>query len=394
MNQNITLSANNYTVPPVVHGVYKDTDRALVITFSDFTLASSDTAKLYVERPDGVLKNQSGTVNYSDNQVTVELDNALTQVGPNRCTLEITRSSNTVSSFPFITMCHENARYGSGGGTGPTGTINISENGDYDVVDYATAHVSVSGGVNPDAAFHVNVGDYLFYWVEYKTTFAFKTGMTLGEFTDSGLNPHLLDHTNVKVFSKLGNSIYYNIESGSATEAAYIGSADSLIEDNQVYSAEFGSMCLVAGTKIKTEKSAKNVENIKIGDTVTSLDPETLELTTATVGKVRSAYIPRKNLYSDKWFKYTFDDGSEFHITGGHRFFNMDTRKYEWAEDFKIGDRAYKIDGTTPRLVSVEEIDERVEYNTFWNVNREAYFVDGFLSGNASTPIPNFPEDK
>ena len=252
------------------------------------------------------------------------------------------------------------------------------------------------GGVTPDNTFDVYVYDNLETYASWHTYFPFKEGMTWGEFVESPLNPNV-DIDN-KVFSNSYGAIYYNLYLTSEwMESSYLGVSESdpiLPFDSETYQAAFENQCLVAGTKIKTAKGSKNVENIKRGDTVTSIDPETLELTTATVGQVRSEYVPHERMFSDKWFRYSFDDGSEFHITGKHRFFNMDTRKYEWAENFKIGDRAYKIDGTTPKLVSVEKIDERVEYNTFWNVNREAYFVDGFLSGNARTPIPQFPVEK
>lgn len=155
------------------------------------------------------------------------------------------------------------------------------------------------------------------------------------------------------------------------------------------YNAYFGAECLVAGSKIITEKSAKNVENIKVGDVVKSIDPETLAFKTAEVVKVKNAIIPHDRMFSKVWYKYSFDDGSFFRITGKHRFFDVDTQKYEWAEDIKIGDRVYKMDGTMPKLVSVEKFDEKVEYNTFWNKNHDPYFVDGFLSGNVDTPIPN-----
>ena len=399
MNQTIVVSIGAYSMPQIVHGVLNDTGRDLIVKFSDFTLVSGDTAKMYVKKADGGIVNQDGTVSTTNNSVTISLTKALKVAGDNICTLEITRSSSVVSSFYFIVKCHGSAKYETH--SGPAGEISITENGTYDISAYASATVNVSGGGGGDVrCCHILVEDYVFSWATYPSFVAFENGMTWAELVESDYNFEICDDelgNPVKMFAlQLDGSVYMNLASYNSSyyESTYIAEGDSTISDSTLYNATYGSQCLVAGTKIKTANSAKNVENIKTGDKVATLDPETLELKTAVVEKVRNEHIPHDKMYSDKWFRYSFSDGSEFHITGRHRFFDVTTGKFEWAEDIKIGDKCYKIDGTMPELVSVEVFDERVEYNTFWNKDRANYFVDGFLSGNASTPIPNIKAEE
>lgn len=285
------------------------------------------------------------------------------------------------------------------GGIIPTGTISITENGTYDVTQYASASVNVSAEIK---RITLNISDDLFgdsktekYW--------FLNGQTWADLIASDQNaivvesPDPDDPETTKRLSNVGGRVYVAVGDGTYYEKQGLEDFDQgrsiLVTDalvnNSEYFIMFEAACLVAGTKIATEKSAKNVENIKVGDVVKSIDPETLEFTTATVSKVRNSYVPHERMYSNVWYKYTFDDGTFFRITGKHRFFDVDTGAYEWSHDIKVGDRVYKIDGTMPKLVSVEKFDERVEYNVFWNKGCAAYFVDGFLSGNATTPIPD-----
>lgn len=109
MNQKILLSTSTFETPRVVHGVFQDTGRTLEASFQDFTLEVGATATLFVRRPDGIKFETTATVDAANQKVTVSLQNALTQVGPNMATLKI--QSGSVSSFPFIVECHPSAEY-------------------------------------------------------------------------------------------------------------------------------------------------------------------------------------------------------------------------------------------------------------------------------------------
>ena len=276
------------------------------------------------------------------------------------------------------------------------------------------------GGANTFKVYF-GTGQWSYNWEPSSSTpymeLAYDDNMTFGQFISSSYNPWAIidwDHyypyaenqvTEYAFESPNNSNVYYNFRNSQGSEdyesvylrtgslgTSHIVQASETISSNTDYyifleNAEEGSDCFVAGSKVLLPNNlTKNIEDVKVGDAVATLDPETLELSTATVQDVKNSV---EKIYSHKWYRFKFDDGSEVHLTGRHRFFNVDTQKFEWMQDFKVGERVYKIDGTMPAFVSVETIEEKVEYNTFWNVNRDNYFVDGFLSGNLTTPIPN-----
>lgn len=102
VTQKVTLYNNKFTVPPVINAVQNDTDRQIVATLGDFTLASGMTAKLSFERPDKTHYETTGTVNTTNNTVTAELDQALTQVGICTAQIKVTETDGLGSTFTFI----------------------------------------------------------------------------------------------------------------------------------------------------------------------------------------------------------------------------------------------------------------------------------------------------
>lgn len=102
VTQKVTLYNNKFTVPPVINAVQNDTDRQIVATLGDFTLASGMTAKLSFIRSDGTHYEATGTINTTNNTVTAELDQALTQVGICKAQIKVTETDGLGSTFTFI----------------------------------------------------------------------------------------------------------------------------------------------------------------------------------------------------------------------------------------------------------------------------------------------------
>lgn len=103
MNQDIYLSMDRNGAVPRMEAVQGDTGRSVLCRFADFALVSGDTAACWFERPNGTLFTQGGTVDATEQTVTVALveNGPLTQAGKVKAQLEITRSGSVVSSFVF-----------------------------------------------------------------------------------------------------------------------------------------------------------------------------------------------------------------------------------------------------------------------------------------------------
>lgn len=79
---------------------------------------------------------------------------------------------------------------------------------------------------------------------------------------------------------------------------------------------------------------------------------------------------------------WTFDDGTTITTVHPHEFYNLDTHRFMYIADFKIGDRIYKMDRTSPRLIKHENIKEDVRHFTLFTKKFNNYFANGILTGN------------
>ena len=408
--QNIEVSVKNYELPPITHGICGDTGRDLAIYVKDYALTASMTAKVLAYNADGTEYEISGTISTGTNTVTASMTNMLRAAGTTKCNLKVTLSGNDVQSFRFDVISHESA----GGVPGAIQIVPLTatQDGTYQEAGKAYSPVTVEtggGGSMPElGTLFVHLQDYNWDWAELKYQYPVPTlseNWTWRDYVESDLNPTLAsaDEPSIKVFKIVGDYVYISFGGllgdyeALSTTFYFDGEtcmAETIIHPWYIY-VMFSPDCMVNDTMISAKKSDIVVEDIQKGDAVETLDPETLLIKEATVGKVKRDIINPKYRFSDGWWKYTFDDGNAIRLagTGKHRFFDCDTMKFEWMYDFQVGHHAYRKDGTTPKLVKVEHFDERIVYNTFWNENHENYFADGFLSGNADTPIPNFTFD-
>jgi len=134
--------------------------------------------------------------------------------------------------------------------------------------------------------------------------------------------------------------------------------------DYGCYYCSAGGSCFVAGTKVTTKDGQENIENIKIGDLVASLNEKTLEIEFKQVTDVTQPS-------HDDLVKYTFSNGSTITSTFDHPYYvnglnlssykpNLTEERYELNRDIsqiKVGDSVRLIDGTELTIDSIEELD-------------------------------------
>lgn len=101
IQQVITLYTSTYCTDGKIHAVEGDTDRQIKAVIGDYDIPADTTGKLYYIRPDGTKGNTTGTVDRSDNSVTVDIDDATTKVGRADCQIKLTTNDNTVSTYTF-----------------------------------------------------------------------------------------------------------------------------------------------------------------------------------------------------------------------------------------------------------------------------------------------------
>lgn len=85
IEQRILVNSGYYTVTPVVHMVQNDTGRTLICELTDYIIDNVGTgASLLCERPDGTYYSYLGTIDMTENTVTIDLEDeggALSQAG-------------------------------------------------------------------------------------------------------------------------------------------------------------------------------------------------------------------------------------------------------------------------------------------------------------------------
>ena len=98
IEQRILVNSGYKTVNPVVHMVQNDTGRTLVCELADYVLTDVGTgASLLCVRPNGTYYSYSGTLDFTENTVTVDMSDeggALSQAGIVKAQLMLTDSND------------------------------------------------------------------------------------------------------------------------------------------------------------------------------------------------------------------------------------------------------------------------------------------------------------
>ena len=130
--------------------------------------------------------------------------------------------------------------------------------------------------------------------------------------------------------------------------------------------------------KGKKRRKRKMLKDIKVGDKVICINPDTLKLDTDIVTECDSAFIKRHTCY-DKWY---FENGTVITTVHRHRFYNVENKTFMYMDEWNIGDHGINIDGNKVKLIKHEHIEEEVIHATLFTKKYNNYFANGMLSGN------------
>ena len=149
----------------------------------------------------------------------------------------------------------------------------------------------------------------------------------------------------------------------------------------------FYSVCLTPETLIDVEEEDKKgkkrrkrkmLKDIKVGDKVICVNPDTLKLDTDIVTECDSAFVKKHTCY-DKWY---FENGTVITTVHRHRFYNVENKTFMYMDEWTIGDHGINIDGNKVKLIKHEHIEKEITHATLFTKKYNNYFANGMLSGN------------
>lgn len=141
--------------------------------------------------------------------------------------------------------------------------------------------------------------------------------------------------------------------------------------------------CLTGDTLVlMADNSEKRIDEIELNDEILSYDWDTMQL------------VPNKIIFTDKdenkqykeYEIWTFDDGTIIKTVHRHEFYNVEAKSMKYMDEWKIGEHAYKYDGTTPALISHEIVPEVVNHYKITGEKGTNYFANGLLNGDRYCP--------
>jgi len=281
----------------------------------------------------------------------------------------------------------------------PSGNVTITENGSYNIAQYETAIINVSGGGGGS-------GHKVYFYSSGSGYGGYDDGVYIRINEDTNLTykvcPDMPDTSIVCSASIMMSGISSFRLWGADHGGTYPGGGQSWVRwrphngsswTNYALSrTESGSTilaitedidfeiyqnaCLAKGTLITMADGTKKlIEEIEEGDMVLGI---TGAQRVRKSQKGTHLYID----FTDHWF---FEDGTEIKTTGRHEFYNYDLQKMEYLDEWEIGDRAVKEDGTLTALVRTAHEDVPCHHFSLWTDDGENYYANGLLAGNRFT---------
>ena len=135
-------------------------------------------------------------------------------------------------------------------------------------------------------------------------------------------------------------------------------------------------MCYLRGTKVTlADGTTKAVEDLTYDDELLVWDFDN-----GCFAKAKPLWVTKPRL-AKYFYRLTFSDGTELCLVGkdgkSHRVFNQENGEFTYGSHFHVGQHSFKDDGSAPQLVSVELVNEDVEY---YNV-ATSYHLNCFTNG-------------
>ena len=134
-------------------------------------------------------------------------------------------------------------------------------------------------------------------------------------------------------------------------------------------SSNGGNGCFIKGTLIHLPSGMKSIEDIKVGDVVTSFDVGTSSVVNS---KVTETFV-----HSDRYYMIL---NGNIKTTSVHPFYSDGN----WIEagDLTIGDKILHVDGLEHTIETIELSDEPVTVYNFEVDGTHNYFAEGYLVHN------------
>lgn len=186
------------------------------------------------------------------------------------------------------------------------------------------------------------------------------------------------------VFVVKNGKVYLDMVDGSGRTHGILRQDEGLSEEVYDYyqiieGNTYVATCYIKGTFITlADGSTKLVEELTYDDELLVWDFDN-----GCFAKAKALWIT-KACTTNHYYRLRFSDDTELCLVGSegkcHRLLNIENGEFTYGSYFRIGQHTFKDDSSTPYLVSIELIEEGVE---FYNVATHYHmncFVNGILS--------------